>query len=68
VVFPACSHGLANVLMHAQSVFPEVGLRGVVGGLHLSGATEKIIPRPSLIYGSLIYDLLHLVTALAGEL
>ena len=46
VVFSACSHaGLVNVLMHARSVFPQVGLYGVVGGLHLSGATEKIIPR-----------------------
>jgi 7,8-dihydropterin-6-yl-methyl-4-(beta-D-ribofuranosyl)aminobenzene 5'-phosphate synthase len=46
VVFSACSHaGLVNVLTHAQSVFPEVGLYGVIGGLHLSGATEKIIPQ-----------------------
>jgi len=46
VVFSACSHaGLVNVLMHAQSVFPEVGLYGVIGGLHLSGVTEKIIPQ-----------------------
>lgn len=46
VVFSACSHaGVVNVLMHARSVFPEVELYGVVGGLHLSGATEKIIPQ-----------------------
>ena len=46
VVFSACSHaGLINVLTHAQSVFPEVELYGVFGGLHLSGATEKIIPQ-----------------------
>ena len=46
VVFSACSHaGLVNVLTHARSVFPEVDLYGVVGGLHLSGATEKIIPQ-----------------------
>jgi 7,8-dihydropterin-6-yl-methyl-4-(beta-D-ribofuranosyl)aminobenzene 5'-phosphate synthase len=46
VVFSACSHaGLVNVLMHARSVFPEVDLYGVIGGLHLSGATEKIIPQ-----------------------
>jgi 7,8-dihydropterin-6-yl-methyl-4-(beta-D-ribofuranosyl)aminobenzene 5'-phosphate synthase len=45
VVFSACSHaGLVNVLTHARSVFPEVELYGVIGGLHLSGATEKIIP------------------------
>jgi 7,8-dihydropterin-6-yl-methyl-4-(beta-D-ribofuranosyl)aminobenzene 5'-phosphate synthase len=46
VVFSACSHaGLVNVLMHARSVFPEVDLYGVIGGLHLSGATEQIIPQ-----------------------
>jgi 7,8-dihydropterin-6-yl-methyl-4-(beta-D-ribofuranosyl)aminobenzene 5'-phosphate synthase len=46
VVFSACSHaGLVNVLMHARSVFPQVALYGVIGGLHLSGATEKIIPQ-----------------------
>jgi 7,8-dihydropterin-6-yl-methyl-4-(beta-D-ribofuranosyl)aminobenzene 5'-phosphate synthase len=45
VVFSACSHaGLVNVLTHARCVFPEVALYGVIGDLHLSGATEKIIP------------------------
>ena len=46
VVFSACSHaGLVNVLTQARSLFPEVELYGVIGGLHLSGATEKIIPQ-----------------------
>ena len=45
VIFTACSHaGVINVLKHARSLFPEVPLYGVMGGLHLSGATEKIIP------------------------
>ncbi len=44
-VFSACSHaGLINVLTHARSVFPSVPLYGFMGGFHLSGATEKIIP------------------------
>lgn len=44
-VFSACSHaGLVNVLTYAASVFPSVPLYGVMGGLHLSGATEKVIP------------------------
>jgi 7,8-dihydropterin-6-yl-methyl-4-(beta-D-ribofuranosyl)aminobenzene 5'-phosphate synthase len=44
-VFSACSHaGLVNVLTHAASVFPSVPLYGVMGGLHLSGATERAIP------------------------
>ncbi len=44
-VFTACSHaGLINVLNHARSTFPAIPLYGVVGGFHLSGVTEKIIP------------------------
>jgi len=44
-VFSACSHaGLINVLRHAKEVFPRVPLHGVLGGLHLSGVTEKAIP------------------------
>lgn len=44
-VFSACSHaGIVNVLNHARQVFPEVPLYGVMGGLHLSGINEKIIP------------------------
>jgi 7,8-dihydropterin-6-yl-methyl-4-(beta-D-ribofuranosyl)aminobenzene 5'-phosphate synthase len=44
-VFSACSHaGLINVLRHAQELFPETPLYGVMGGMHLSGITEKAIP------------------------
>ena len=44
-IFSACSHaGVVNVLTHARSLFPSVPLYGVMGGLHLVGATEKIIP------------------------
>lgn len=46
LVFSACSHaGVVNVLNHARSTFPAVPLYGVLGGLHLSGATEKVIPQ-----------------------
>jgi 7,8-dihydropterin-6-yl-methyl-4-(beta-D-ribofuranosyl)aminobenzene 5'-phosphate synthase len=45
VVFSACSHaGVINVLTHARDVFAPVPLYGVMGGFHLSGSTEKIIP------------------------
>jgi 7,8-dihydropterin-6-yl-methyl-4-(beta-D-ribofuranosyl)aminobenzene 5'-phosphate synthase len=45
VVFSACSHaGVINVLTHARDLFPAVPLYGVMGGFHLSGVTEKIIP------------------------
>lgn len=43
-VFSSCSHsGIVNVLTHARDVSP-VPLYGAMGGLHLSGVTEKIIP------------------------
>jgi 7,8-dihydropterin-6-yl-methyl-4-(beta-D-ribofuranosyl)aminobenzene 5'-phosphate synthase len=45
VVFTACSHaGVVNVLTHARACFPGVPLHAVVGGLHLAGTNEKIIP------------------------
>ena len=45
VVLTACSHaGVVNVLTHARSCFPDVPLHAVVGGLHLAGTNEKIIP------------------------
>ena len=44
-VFSACSHaGLINVLTHARKVFPSVPLHGAMGGLHLSGINERVIP------------------------
>ncbi len=46
VVFSACSHaGIVNVLSHARASFPGVPLYAVMGGLHLSGANEEIIPQ-----------------------
>jgi 7,8-dihydropterin-6-yl-methyl-4-(beta-D-ribofuranosyl)aminobenzene 5'-phosphate synthase len=44
-VFSACSHaGIVNVLKHARETHPAVPLYGVMGGFHLSGVTEPIIP------------------------
>jgi 7,8-dihydropterin-6-yl-methyl-4-(beta-D-ribofuranosyl)aminobenzene 5'-phosphate synthase len=34
-----------NVLNHARTLFPDVQLHGVFGGLHLAGAAEAIIPQ-----------------------
>jgi 7,8-dihydropterin-6-yl-methyl-4-(beta-D-ribofuranosyl)aminobenzene 5'-phosphate synthase len=46
VVFSACSHaGVVNVLTHARASFPGVPLHAVMGGLHLSGPNEAIIPQ-----------------------
>jgi 7,8-dihydropterin-6-yl-methyl-4-(beta-D-ribofuranosyl)aminobenzene 5'-phosphate synthase len=45
-VLSACSHaGLINVLTHARELFPAVPLYGAMGGLHLSGTNERVIPQ-----------------------
>lgn len=46
VVFTACSHaGVINVLTHATDLVPDTPIRGVLGGLHLAGDNERIIPQ-----------------------
>jgi 7,8-dihydropterin-6-yl-methyl-4-(beta-D-ribofuranosyl)aminobenzene 5'-phosphate synthase len=46
VVLSACSHaGIVNVLHHARASHPEVPLHAILGGLHLSGANEAVIPQ-----------------------
>lgn len=46
VVFSACSHaGIVNVLTHARASFPGTPLHAAMGGLHLSGPNEAIIPQ-----------------------
>jgi 7,8-dihydropterin-6-yl-methyl-4-(beta-D-ribofuranosyl)aminobenzene 5'-phosphate synthase len=46
IVLSACSHaGIVNVLHHARQSFPGVPLYAILGGLHLSGANEAVIPQ-----------------------
>jgi len=46
IVFSACSHaGIVNVLTHARDRFSGVPLHAAMGGLHLSGPNEAIIPQ-----------------------
>ena len=45
VVLTACSHaGVVNVLLDARERFAGRSLHAVLGGFHLSGGNEKIIP------------------------
>lgn len=45
-VFSACSHaGIVNVLTHARDALAGTPLHGVLGGFHLSGTNERIIPQ-----------------------
>jgi 7,8-dihydropterin-6-yl-methyl-4-(beta-D-ribofuranosyl)aminobenzene 5'-phosphate synthase len=46
VVFSACSHtGIVNVLHEARRLMPEVPLLAAMGGFHLSGTNERVIPQ-----------------------
>lgn len=45
VVLSACSHaGIVNVCNAARALYPGIPLHVVLGGLHLSGTNEEIIP------------------------
>jgi len=45
VVFSACSHaGIVNVCTEVRRLFPGVPIHAVLGGLHLGGVMERIIP------------------------
>jgi 7,8-dihydropterin-6-yl-methyl-4-(beta-D-ribofuranosyl)aminobenzene 5'-phosphate synthase len=45
VVLTACSHaGAVNVMTHARECFPGVPMHAVIGGFHLAGGNERIIP------------------------
>jgi 7,8-dihydropterin-6-yl-methyl-4-(beta-D-ribofuranosyl)aminobenzene 5'-phosphate synthase len=45
IVFTACSHaGVVNVITHARDCLPGSPMYGVLGGFHLSGANERVIP------------------------
>lgn len=46
VVFSACSHcGIVNVLHEARRLMPDIPLLAAMGGFHLSGTNERIIPQ-----------------------
>jgi len=46
VVFSACSHaGIVNVCTEVRRLFPDLPIHAVMGGLHLGGVMEKLIPQ-----------------------
>ncbi len=59
VVFSACSHaGIVNVLHAARAAFPDETLHAVMGGFHLSGENEEIIPETVRDLGTFGLDLI----------
>jgi 7,8-dihydropterin-6-yl-methyl-4-(beta-D-ribofuranosyl)aminobenzene 5'-phosphate synthase len=46
VVLTACSHaGIVNVMTHARDCFAGAPLHAVLGGFHLAGTNERVIPQ-----------------------
>lgn len=46
IVLSACSHaGIVNVLRHARTRFPDRPIHCAMGGFHLSGPNEAIVPQ-----------------------
>jgi 7,8-dihydropterin-6-yl-methyl-4-(beta-D-ribofuranosyl)aminobenzene 5'-phosphate synthase len=61
VVFSACSHaGIVNVCTHARALFPDVLLYALMGGLHLGGVMERIIP--DTVEGLRPFRIRHIIT------
>ena len=61
VVFSACSHaGIVNVCTEVRRAFPDLPIHCVMGGLHLGGVMERIIPET--VEGLRPFDIAHLIT------
>jgi 7,8-dihydropterin-6-yl-methyl-4-(beta-D-ribofuranosyl)aminobenzene 5'-phosphate synthase len=46
VIISGCSHaGIVNIIRHAQRLTEEKRILGVIGGLHLIGRNQKIVPQ-----------------------
>ena len=61
IVFSACSHaGIVNVCTHVRNLFPDIPMYCVMGGLHLGGVMEKIIP--DTVDGLRPFGIRHIIT------
>jgi 7,8-dihydropterin-6-yl-methyl-4-(beta-D-ribofuranosyl)aminobenzene 5'-phosphate synthase len=61
IVFSACSHaGIVNVCTHVRSLFPDIPIYAVMGGLHLAGVMERIIP--DTVEGLKPFNINHIIT------
>ncbi|MGA7488158.1 MAG: MBL fold metallo-hydrolase, partial [Xanthobacteraceae bacterium] len=61
IVFSACSHaGIVNVCIHARNLFPDIPIYCVMGGLHLGGVMERIIP--DTVEGLKPFRIAHIIT------
>jgi 7,8-dihydropterin-6-yl-methyl-4-(beta-D-ribofuranosyl)aminobenzene 5'-phosphate synthase len=62
IVFSACSHaGIVNVCTQVRALFPDIPIHCVMGGLHLGGVMERIIPQT--VDGLRPFGIRHMITA-----
>jgi 7,8-dihydropterin-6-yl-methyl-4-(beta-D-ribofuranosyl)aminobenzene 5'-phosphate synthase len=62
IVFSACSHaGIVNVCTQVRALFPDIPIHCVMGGLHLGGVMERIIPQT--VDGLRPFGIAHMITA-----
>ena len=60
VVFSACSHaGIVNVCTEVRRLFPDSPIHAVMGGLHLGGVMEHLIPQTVEALGRLRHPTHH---------
>ncbi len=61
IVFSACSHaGVVNVCTDVRRLFPDIPIYCVMGGLHLGGVMERIIPQT--VDGLRPFAIKHIIT------
>ena len=60
VVFSACSHaGIVNVCTEVRRLFPDTPIHAVMGGLHLGGVMERLIPQT--VEGLRPFDIAYII-------
>jgi 7,8-dihydropterin-6-yl-methyl-4-(beta-D-ribofuranosyl)aminobenzene 5'-phosphate synthase len=61
IVFSACSHaGIVNVCTEVRRLFPGLPIHCVMGGLHLGGVMERLIPET--VDGLRPFAIKHIIT------
>jgi 7,8-dihydropterin-6-yl-methyl-4-(beta-D-ribofuranosyl)aminobenzene 5'-phosphate synthase len=61
IVFSACSHaGIVNVCSEVRRLFPDIPVHCAIGGLHLGGVMERLIPET--VDGLRPFAIRHIIT------
>jgi 7,8-dihydropterin-6-yl-methyl-4-(beta-D-ribofuranosyl)aminobenzene 5'-phosphate synthase len=61
IVLSACSHaGIVNVCIEVRRLFPDIPIHAVMGGLHLGGVMERIIPET--VAGLKPFDIRYIIS------